>query len=327
MAKKKREKDENADNDKGVSKMSIVWYPGHMAKTKRQIAEDLKLVDIVIELLDARIPISSQNPNIAQITAKKKKIIILNKCDLADEKQNQAWVKSFSHQGITAVLVDSKSGKGIEECIRKIEKEMQEEKDIQAQKGRVGRKIRAMVLGIPNVGKSSFINRISKRTTAGVGNKPGVTKQKQWIRINDKIELLDTPGVLWPKFESEQVALNLAFTGTIKEDVLEKTEVAYNLVKFLLENHKTNLCARYGLEENYVENILKQDQPKNFNIYEIMLEIGKKRGCIISGGNIDEEKTAKIILDEFKNGKLGRITIENSQTGQEQSSQLKEEQN
>lgn len=161
-------------------------------------------------------------------------------------------------------------------------------------------------------GKSSFINRISKRTTAGVGNKPGVTKQKQWIRINEKIELLDTPGVLWPKFESEEVALNLAFTGTIKEDILQKTEIAYQLVKFLLENYRKNLCNRYGLTEEFVEETLNQDQPENFNIYEIMLEIGRKRGCIISGGNIDEEKTSKIILDEFKNGKLGRISLEMS---------------
>ena len=187
---------------------------------------------------------------------------------------------------------------------------MDEEKEIQAKKGRVGRKIRAMILGIPNVGKSSFINRISKKTTAEVGNKPGVTKQKQWIRINEKVELLDTPGVLWPKFESEEVALHLAFTGTIKEDVLEKTEVAYSLVKFLLENARENLCNRYGFKNEYIEEVLNRDNPENFNIYEIMLEIGKKRGCMISGGIVDEEKTAKIILDEFKNGKLGRITLE-----------------
>ena len=180
----------------------------------------------------------------------------------------------------------------------------------QVQKGRIGRKIKAIVLGIPNVGKSSFINRISKRTTAEVGNKPGVTKQKQWIRINEKIELLDTPGVLWPKFESEKVGLNLAFTGTIKEDILQRTEIAYQLVKYLLENYRKNLCERYGITEKYIEETLNQEQPENFNIYEIMLEIGRKRGCIISGGNIDEEKTARIILDEFKNGKIGKITLE-----------------
>ena len=292
------------------NKTNINWYPGHMAKTKKQIIQDLKLIDIVIELLDARIPISSQNPNIAEITKNKKKIIVLNKCDLSDDRQNKLWIEYFKKKNIPAVLVDSNSGKGIDECIRQIEKIMQVDLDAHAEKGRTGRKIRAMILGIPNVGKSSFINRISKRTTAGVGNKPGFTKQKQWIRINEKIELLDTPGVLWPKFESNEVALNLAFTGTIKESVLETTEVAYYLLKFLIENYMQNLCEKYKLDESYVKEILARDLPENENIYEIMLQIGKKRGCIVSGGNVDDEKTAKIILDEFKNGKLGKITIE-----------------
>ena len=290
---------------------SINWYPGHMAKTKRQIMEDVRLVDIVIELLDARIPISSQNPDIAEITKNKKKMIVLNKCDLADERQNKRWVEYFKSKNIPAVLTDSNSGKGIEECVRKIEKIMEEDLKGQVEKGRIGRKIKAMVLGIPNVGKSSFINRISKRTSAGVGNKPGVTKQKQWIRINEKIELLDTPGVLWPKFESEEVALHLAFTGTIKEDILQRTEIAYYLVKFLIENYPKQLCERYKLTEEYINEQLEyEERPENENIYEIFLTIGKKRGCIISGGNIDDEKTARILLDEFKNGKIGRITLE-----------------
>ena len=297
-------------NNENSTKININWYPGHMAKTKKQIIQDLKLVDIIIELLDARIPISSQNPNIAEITKNKNKIIVLNKCDLSDDRQNKLWVEYFKSKNIPAVLVDSNSGKGIEECIRQIEKIMQIELETQAQKGRTGRKIRAMILGIPNVGKSSFINRISKRTTAGVGNRPGVTKQKQWIRINEKIELLDTPGVLWPKFESDEVALNLCFTGTIKEEILDKIEVAYHLTKFLLENYRKKLCERYKIDENFVEEKLSQDQPENNNIYEIMLEIGRKRGCIMSGGKVDEEKTARILLDEFKNGKLGKITIE-----------------
>ena len=303
-------------NEQDVNKTNINWYPGHMAKTRKQIQEDLKLVDIVVELLDARIPIASQNPDIANITKGKKKLVVLNKCDLADEKENKEWIKFFENKGIPAVLTDSNSGKGIEECIRKIEKLMQEEKENQIQKGRIGRKIRVMILGIPNVGKSSFINRMSKRTTAGVGNKPGVTKQKQWIRINDKVELLDTPGVLWPKFESEEVALNLAFTGSIKEEVIERVEIAYQLTKFLLYNYREMLCDRYKLDNVWVEKILNQDQEENSNIYEIMLEIGRKRGCIVSGGNIDEEKTSKIILDEFKNGKLGRITIEKCLIGE-----------
>lgn len=292
------------------NKTNINWYPGHMAKTRKQITEDLKLVDIVIELLDSRIPISSQNPDIAKIIKGKKKIVVLNKCDLADDRQNKLWVKYFENKGIPAVLTDSNTGRGIDECIRKIEGIMKVDLQTQAEKGRIGRKIKAMILGIPNVGKSSFINRISKRTTAGVGNKPGVTKQKQWIRINEKIELLDTPGVLWPKFESKEVALNLAFTGTIKEEVLQKTEIAYELTKFLLQNYRKNLCERYKLEEIYVEKTLTQDQPENNNVYEIMLEIGRKRGCIISGGDVDDEKTSKIILDEFKNGKIGKITLE-----------------
>lgn len=298
------------NNDKNFSKVSISWYPGHMAKTKRQIEADIKLVDIVVEILDARIPISSQNPDIANITERKKKIIVLNKCDLADDEQNKAWLQFFKGKGIPCVLVDSNSGKGINDCIKQIEKTMETHLENQAQKGRIGRKIRAMVIGIPNVGKSSFINRISKRTTAEVGNKPGITKQKQWIRINEKIELLDTPGVLWPKFESEEVALNLAFTGTIKEDILQRTEIAYELVKLLLNNYRAELCSRYKISEEFIETSLKKEQPENVNIYEIMLEIGKKRGCIISGGNVDEEKTSKIILDEFKNGKIGKITLE-----------------
>ena len=292
------------------NKTNINWYPGHMAKTRRQIEQDIKIVDIVIELLDSRIPISSRNPDIVNITAKKKRIIVLNKCDLSDESKNKKWISYFKNKGIPAVLTDSNSGKGIDNCIKEIEKIMEEQLNIQAQKGRIGRKIRAMVLGIPNVGKSSFINRISKRTTAGVGNKPGVTKQKQWIRINDRIELLDTPGVLWPKFESEEVGLNLAFTGTIKEEILPKEEIAYQLVKYLLKDYRKNICDRYGITEEFIEEKLSQEQPENMNIYEIMLEIGRKRGCIISGGNIDEEKTARIILDEFKNGKLGKITLE-----------------
>ena len=291
------------------NKTNINWYPGHMAKTMKQIEADLRIVDIVIELLDARIPIASQNPEIANKIKNKKKLVVLNKADLADEKTNQKWVNYFENQGIPAVLVDSNSGKGIDKFIKKIEEVMQEMLEGQASKGRIGRKIRAMILGIPNVGKSSFINRISKRTTAEVGNKPGVTKQKQWIRINEKIELLDTPGVLWPKFESQKVAMNLAITGTIKDDILDLVEVAYTLTKFMLENYKENLLQRYSLEEKKIDEILQQDQAENENIYEIMQLIGRRRGAIL-GGNIDDERTAKLILDDFRSGKLGKITLE-----------------
>ena len=221
--------------------MNINWFPGHMAKTRRQITEDLKMIDVVIEILDARIPIASQNPDIRQITQNKKKVIVLNKCDLADEKDNQKWREYFIKKGCKAVLVDSNNGLGINEVIKQVQEVMIDEMQKHADKGRKGRKIRAMIVGIPNVGKSSFINRITKKTSAVVGNKPGVTKQKQWIHVNENIELMDTPGVLWPKFENEEIALNLAYTGTIKDDILAITEIAYSLTKFLLENYRKNL--------------------------------------------------------------------------------------
>lgn len=290
--------------------MNINWFPGHMAKTRKQITEDLKLVDVVIEILDSRIPISSQNPEIKKITQNKKKVIVLNKCDLSDERENKKWMEYFIKQGNKVVLVDSNTGKGINEVIKQTQSIMEEELRKLAEKGRIGRKIRVMIVGIPNVGKSSFINKIAKKNSAEVGNKPGVTKQKQWIRISENIELMDTPGVLWPKFENEEIALNLAFTGTIKDDILEITEIAYCLTKFLLENYRKNLIERYALNEDIIHNILNQEQEENINIYEIMQLIGKKRGAIISGGNIDDEKTSKIILDDFRSGKLGKITLE-----------------
>ena len=291
------------------SKSNINWFPGHMAKTRRQITEDLKMIDVVVEILDARIPNSSQNPDIRQITQNKKKVIVLNKYDLSDKVKVEKWVEYFTKKGQKVVLADSLTGRGINETTRQIQKIMEEDMQKMADKGRIGRKIRVMIVGIPNVGKSSFINRISKKTSAEVGNKPGVTKQKQWIRINDKIELLDTPGVLWPKFENEKVAMNLAITGTIKDDILELTEVAYTLIKFMLENYKINLLQRYSLNEEQIEEILRQDQAKNENIYEIMQLIGKKRGAIL-GGRIDDERTSKLILDDFRSGKLGNITLE-----------------
>ena len=298
------------DKKEKLPSTNINWYPGQMAKTKREITEDLKLIDVVVELLDSRIPMSSQNPDIAELTKGKKKIIVLNKTDLADNMQNEAWKKYFNSNGQVCILTDSNLGKGINDVTKAIEGIMKEDLDKYAEKGRTGRKIKAMILGIPNVGKSSFINRIIKTNRLEVGNKPGVTRKKQWISINDKINLLDTPGVLWPKFEDEKTALNLAFTGTIKDDVLEQTEIAYQLLKFLLENYRQNVVERYKITLDFIEKTLSQDQPENFNIYEIMQEIGIKRGAIISGGEIDDEKTAKIILDDFRSGRLGRITIE-----------------
>lgn len=291
--------------EQSSGKTNINWYPGHMAKTKKQILEDLKLIDIVIELLDARNPVSSRNPDIQELTKGKKKIILLNKCDLADEKINQAWVKYLEKEAPT-LLTDSNSGKGIEKVFKKIDEMMLEEIEHQKQRGRMNKTIRIMILGIPNVGKSSFINRISKRTSMEVGNKPGVTKQKQWVRIAKNQELLDTPGVLWPKFDSQEVALNLAFTGTIKDDILERVDVAYELLKKLMKIKKENLLERYKIT---AEEWVKFEEEEN-SIYALMQAIGRKRGALISGGNIDDEKTARIILEDFRNCKFGRISLE-----------------
>lgn len=291
--------------------MNINWYPGHMAKTKRQIQEDLKLIDVVVELLDSRIPISSRNPDINTIVKGKKKIIVLNKSDLADDKETIKWVEYFKAQKIPAVITDANSGKGIKEVIKQAELIMKDELDKREEKGRSGRKIRIMILGIPNVGKSSFINRLANKNSLEVGNKPGVTRKKQWIKISNSIELLDTPGVLWPKFESDEVALNLAYTGTIKDDVLEKTDVAFYFLKYMLENEIDKLVARYNLSKQEILNSLEnQTRPENEIIYDIMLQIGKSRGAVVSGGNVDDVKTANIILEDFRSGKLGRLTLE-----------------
>ena len=307
--KARKEMKNNENKEEMQNQMNINWYPGHMAKTKRQIIEDMKLVDVVIELLDARIPKSSRNPDIQGMLKNKKKIVILNKSDLADEKETKKWIEYFKKKNILAIDVDSNQGKGIKQVSQAIEKIMEDELKIQNSKGRIRKTIRVMIVGIPNVGKSSFINRISKKTTMTVGNKPGVTRQKLWIRIGNQIELLDTPGVLWPKFESEEVGLNLAYTGSIKEEILEKTEITYNLLKFLDENYSSNLYAKYKISEQEIDEI--KDNPQY--TLELMYLIGKKRGALISGGNIDEEKVAKIILDDFKNGRIGKITLEKAE--------------
>lgn len=290
--------------------ININWYPGHMAKTKRQIIEDLKLIDIVVEILDARIPISSRNPDIEQYIKSKKRLVVLNKFDLADAAENQKWVKFYENQGIEAVLVNSNSGDGIDNAIKKIEKINKDNQKKFENKGRIGKAIRVMVLGIPNVGKSSFINRVTKKNSATVGNKPGVTRQKQWIRINNNIELLDTPGVLWPKFDNEDIALNLAYTGTIKDNILPIIEIGYNLLKLLIKEYPEKIIERYKLGIEEIKNVLSSDAEENEKILEIMHMIGRKRGALISGGNIDEEKVARIILEEFRSGKIDKITLE-----------------
>lgn len=297
-------------NNNQQNSTNINWYPGHMAKTKKQIIEDMKLIDIVIEVLDARIPVSSQNPDIKNIIGNKKKIVVLNKCDLSDEKQNQKWVNYYEKEGIKAILTDSNSGKGIAEVIKQIEILAKNDLNMQAKKGRIGKAIRCLVLGIPNVGKSSFINRISNKTSAQVGNKPGVTRQKQWIRVSNNIELLDTPGVLWPKFDNQDIALNLSYIGTIKDDILDKTELSFYLLKRLLKDYATSVMDRYKLNKEDLEKVKSNAVDENDYILQVMNMIGKKRGAIVSGGNVDEGKTANIILEDFRTGKLGRITLD-----------------
>lgn len=279
---------------------------GHMLKTKKQIIEDLKLIDVIIEILDARIPLASQNPDIKQITANKKKIVVLNKSDLADEKETKKWVEYFKNQGIIAIPTDSNLGKGTKETLKAVQNLMQEEMEKAASKGRINKNIRIMICGIPNVGKSSFINRMINKKLAEVGNRPGVTKQKQWLRISSNIELLDTPGVLWPKFESHDVALKLAYTGSIKDELINKDEIAYNLIKYLKNNNKNELFARYKLTDDDFNSIIPEDD----EALELMNMIARKRGAIISGGEIDYEKVSAIILNDFRTGKIGRVTLE-----------------
>lgn len=277
-----------------------------MLKTKKQIIENLKLIDVIIEILDARIPLASQNPDIKQITENKKKIVVLNKSDLADEKETKKWIEYFKNQGIIAIPTDSNLGKGTKETLKAVQNLMQEEMEKAASKGRINKNIRIMICGIPNVGKSSFINRMINKKSAEVGNRPGVTKQKQWLRISSNIELLDTPGVLWPKFESHDVALKLAYTGSIKDELINKDEIAYNLIKYLKNNNKNELFARYKLTDDDFNSIIPEDD----EALELMDMIARKRGAIISGGEIDYEKVSAIILNDFRTGKIGRVTLE-----------------
>ncbi len=278
--------------------MNINWYPGHMKKTKESIKRCLSLVDIVYELVDSRIPISSQNPDIDNIVGGKPRIKILNKSDLADEKANEKWIKFFERRGIPAVLVDSINNKGLNQIIDMSYKLTDEKRKRLAEKGIKNKPIRAMIVGIPNVGKSTLINSLSKRKGAKVGNKPGVTKANQWIKVKGNIELLDTPGILWPKFNDKDVALNLAFTGAIKDEILDIETLAMKLVE------KLNRISKEYIENRYGVSIIDKSS------YDIILEIGRKRGCIVSGGEVDFTKACNIILDEFRKGVIGRISLE-----------------
>ena len=281
-----------------------------MVKAKKQIMEDLKLIDVAIEILDARIPVSSRNLEIEEILKEKQKIFVLNKSDLADEKSNQKWKQYFEENGIRTVITDSNTGKGIPEVIQELEKIRAKQNRELEEKGRMGKAVRTMIVGIPNVGKSSFINRISKKTSAQVGNKPGVTKQKQWIRVNQNIELLDTPGVLWPKLDQEKIALHLSYTGTIKDEILPTIDIGYQFIQRLKNDYLEQFMARYRIEKERFDQIEKSDLEEAEKVIELMNEVGKKRGAIVSGGEVDLEKVANLVLDDFRKGKLGRITLE-----------------
>lgn len=277
--------------------MNIQWYPGHMVKTKRQIESTLKIIDVVIELLDARIPESSKNPDLDTLIKDKPKVVLLNKCDLAEESVTRNWIKYYRDRGIPALDIDSITGKNLNKIYTIVSEEVREKFEKKAMKGIVGRPVRALVAGIPNVGKSSFINRISSKNNAKTGDKPGVTRSNQWIKVNKDFELLDTPGILWPKFEDERVALNLAFTRAIKDEILDTEELA---LKFIEE---ISLIKPQALKERYKVEISE-------NPLDTMESIGRKRGCVVSGGEIDYLRVANIVLDEYRGGKLGKISLE-----------------
>ena len=276
--------------------MDYQWYPGHMTKAIRQMREDIKLVDLVIELLDARIPLSSRNPDIDSLGQNKSRLVILNKSDLADETQNTLWDKYFKDKGYTVLKVDSRVNSLAKIVDRAIEEACKEKIEANKKKG-INRPIRAMVVGIPNVGKSTFINSYAKRSVAKTGNKPGVTKGKQWIKIGKNLELLDTPGILWPKFDDEQIGLNLALVGSMNDNNLDAAELAFQFIKMTRENYPDTLKNRFNIEGNE-------------DIVEEMYQVADVRNCKLPGNKLDLDKASKIILDEFRSGKLGKITLD-----------------
>ncbi len=277
--------------------MNIQWYPGHMTKARRMMQEDIKLIDIVIELLDARVPISSRNPDIDTLANNKYRLVILNKCDLAEDTINKKWETYFKQKGIMVASINARDGQGMKVITAKIQEACQEKIQRDRKRGIMNRPIRAMIVGIPNVGKSTFINSYAKKACTKVGNKPGVTKGKQWIKINKNVELLDTPGILWPKFEDDIVGLHLAFIGSINDEILQKVELASHLITFLNKSYPGILENRYQIESN-------EDSTK------ILEAIAIKRGCLLKGNELNYEKAASILLEEFRGGKLGRISLE-----------------
>ena len=281
------------------------WYPGHMTKAVRQMKEDIKLIDIVIELVDARIPISSRNPDIDSLAAGKSRVIILNKADMADDKETENWVKHFTDEGMIAVKLNSRSGNGMKQVKDAIAKAAEAKMARDRARGILNRPVRAIVGGIPNVGKSTFINSFAGRAVTKTGNKPGVTKGKQWIRLNKQVELLDTPGILWPKFEDRKTAEHLAFIGSIKDEVIEKMELVLNLITELEVNYEGLIASYYGFD-----NCEKTENKIDFAV-KTLEAVAEKRALLKKGGETDTDKASKLILDDFKNGRLGKITLEN----------------
>ena len=290
--------------------MNIQWYPGHMTKAKRAMKEDIKLIDLIIELVDARVPLASRNPDIDDLGKGKARLILLNKSDLASEKQNEAWTAWFKEKGFYVVKVNSRSGAGLKQINGVVQEACKEKIERDKRRGIQNRPVRAMVVGIPNVGKSTFINSFAGKACAKTGNKPGVTKGNQWIRLNKTLELLDTPGILWPRFEDQRVGLLLAFIGSINDEILNRDELAMELLKFLMKYYPHTLVQRYlgGETGDDAENA--KDAPEMQNAAAMLSHIAKVRGCLIKGGEPDLGKAAAILIDDFRSGKLGRITLE-----------------
>ncbi|MEY8523567.1 ribosome biogenesis GTPase YlqF [Lachnospiraceae bacterium 38-10] len=281
--------------------MNYQWYPGHMTKARRMMEENIKLIDLVIELVDARIPASSRNPDIDALGRNKSRLILLNKSDLADERAGKLWKEYFQGQGMYVLEVNSQSGSGMKAIHGLVQEACKEKIERDRRRGILNRPVRAMVVGIPNVGKSTFINSFAGKACTKTGNKPGVTKGKQWIRLNKSLELLDTPGILWPKFESQEVGLKLALIGSMNDNVVSAEEMAADLIKMLRESYKGALAKRYGVNEER-------------EAFELLRDIARKRGCLLKGEELDTEKAAALLLDDFRSGRLGRITLELPQT-------------
>ena len=295
--KKQTNKEDRKDENKNSAPVTINWYPGHMKKTRELIEANLKLVDIVVEVVDARIPSSSRNPIIDQIVKDKKRIIFLNKVDLSDEQKNKEWKKKLERDNTRVVLGNCMLGDGIKQLFAMLDKEQE---IVNKEKNR-NKPLRMMIVGVPNVGKSSLINRMTGKKSTQTGDRPGVTKGKQWISIKNGMQLLDTPGILWPKFEDPNVGLNLAFCGSIKDEILDISELSFNLFKVLLDKYEDMLLKRYKMEKEEIED------REALEIFEL---VGEKRGFMKKGGNIDYERLSKTILDEFRAAKIGRITLE-----------------